>query len=101
MLGYIVLAITIFVGIYIYSLKNEEYQNKPIIFYHPIIKTNYCKLILLESLKKKSTKDIQQRLIEYNNYLLENHSCDDMLARLNIIHKNHELQTIFNLIKEF
>ncbi len=104
MLAYILIGACI-IGVlliknFLILISKYETKEKPIIYYHPIIKNKYCKLIILESLKKISTKEIQNRLIQCNNYLLENHPYLAMADRLQTINNNHDMQTIFNLINE-
>jgi hypothetical protein len=83
-------------GIYIYTRINK-FDEKPIIFYHPIIRQKYCKIIILLQYKPEM-KIVLEKLIIENNRLLKNYPYIDMINRLDEINKNHKIQTIFNLI---
>jgi hypothetical protein len=81
--------------------KRIKYQreNKPIIFYHPMIKTKYCKLIM-KGRNDIDILDIINKLIEENNYMMRYHCYNDMNDRLKFLLKNKKIITIFNMLEK-
>jgi hypothetical protein len=92
----LVLIFSIMIIIYIH-IKNNKFDDKPIKFYHPIIRQKYCKIIII-SQYKPNMKILMDKLIEENNILLEKYPFINMSDRLDKIKKTSHIQTIFNLI---
>ena len=98
---YMIFVIIVILLVILFICKiNVSYitNDTPITFYHPIIKKQYCKLIILKKLKNINIDHIENKLLQTNNNLLINNPYINMDERANTIKNNAELQTIFNLI---
>lgn len=94
----IIILLLIIVGLVIYiKPEYKQFEDKPIIYYHPIIRNKYCKMISMIS-DKPEMKTLMNHLIRENNILLEKCPYHNMDDRLNIIKNNRNIQTIFNLL---
>jgi len=101
---YILVGVIIFfclLGLIVYkTIPYQQFDDKPITFYHPIIRRKYCKIIMIlqTSPNRVDLKTLMENLVKENNYLLEHHPYQNMDERLNMIIRSREIQTIFNLL---
>jgi hypothetical protein len=97
---YTIILIIIIISLiyYTYIYTNTEKKELPIVYYHPIIKKYYCRLIILKKLKNIDIDPIKNKLLKYNNNLLINNQYINLDDRYSYIYNNIDIQTIFNYI---
>jgi hypothetical protein len=88
---------------YLLYLINLEYNKPEIVimeFFHPIIEEKYYKIfqLFLQDPNNIKYRTILECLTRMNNYYLKDYSLTNETTRLDYITKNHQFQTIFNLI---
>ena len=95
-----ILLLFVLIGFIVYKTQYKQFDDKPLIFYHPTIKNKYCKIIILQqhSPNRSDLKTVMDNLVKENNYLLEYYPYNNMIDRFNTIKNNRKLQTIFNLL---
>ncbi len=88
---------------YLLYLINLEYHKPEIViidFFHPIIENKYNKIfhLFLQDPNNTKYRTILECLARMNNYYIKDYSFTNETTRLDYITKNHQFQTVFNLI---